>query len=297
MNYGGILSQAWEIAWKYKSMWILGLLAGGGTSFNWNSGSWDSSSQPLPMNGMPDMSALMPMLMGIVIVGLVMFCLTVIGNGGIVDANYRILRGYQYRLRDSFSAGIDMFFPMAGLILLTALFILSLFFVLGVAGFLLYTVHVGVMIIGLFVLIPIALFGIIFTVIMLNLAARVLMIRRTTVGNAISEAYLLFRNNAGQNLLFFFLLLIIEIAFSVVAVMVLTPIAVALWAGAKGSTTGLVLALAIGIPLGLAVATAIVGFAGSFTNTAATIFYLRLLEPEPETVSSGPEPTPGHWNV
>ena len=31
MNYGEVLSRAWQIIWKYKVLWIFGILAGLGS--------------------------------------------------------------------------------------------------------------------------------------------------------------------------------------------------------------------------------------------------------------------------
>ncbi len=32
MDYGEVLSKAWKIAWKFKVLWIFGILAGCGAS-------------------------------------------------------------------------------------------------------------------------------------------------------------------------------------------------------------------------------------------------------------------------
>jgi hypothetical protein len=48
MDYGKILSRAWEIAWRWKVLWILGFLAslgqgrggGNGSSYSTSSSDW-----------------------------------------------------------------------------------------------------------------------------------------------------------------------------------------------------------------------------------------------------------------
>jgi len=37
MDYGEVLSKAWQITWKYKVLWIFGILAGCGGQFGNNS--------------------------------------------------------------------------------------------------------------------------------------------------------------------------------------------------------------------------------------------------------------------
>src|SRR5512143_2473079 len=46
-NFGEVLTRAWQIAWKYKVLWIFGILAGcaqgnGGANTSW---SWDRSDR------------------------------------------------------------------------------------------------------------------------------------------------------------------------------------------------------------------------------------------------------------
>src|SRR5437899_1899572 len=39
MDYGSLLSRAWQITWKHKILWLFGILAGfGSTNFNGNFG-------------------------------------------------------------------------------------------------------------------------------------------------------------------------------------------------------------------------------------------------------------------
>src|SRR5512143_1869682 len=56
-NFGEVLTRAWQIAWKYKVLWIFGILAGcaqgsGGSSagngMRWNQGG--NGSSPIPPN-------------------------------------------------------------------------------------------------------------------------------------------------------------------------------------------------------------------------------------------------------
>jgi hypothetical protein len=53
MDYTGILKRAWNVTWRYKILWLLGLFAGGAGSggFNWNTSSYrGGTSTSAPFN-------------------------------------------------------------------------------------------------------------------------------------------------------------------------------------------------------------------------------------------------------
>ena len=100
-DFGGNLRRAWEITWKYKILWLFGILsalAGGRASLNFNSRPrFPNGFDPTDPNAFPRLQRNFPQLtqntilaigLGIlclvIIIGIVLFVLHIIGRGGLI---------------------------------------------------------------------------------------------------------------------------------------------------------------------------------------------------------------------
>lgn len=171
MDYGEVLKKSWDITWKNKGLWLLGILAGCSASGRGNFGNstsslrgYDFSSGGLPgfqgdgflddIGPIPE-EIVVPIILGFlclgVILALVFFALGVIGQGGLIAGFRRADDGATVALGEAFSAGLHSFWKLAG--------IRIIFFIAGIAfvlALLLGTLLIGVVTlgIGLIFLIP-----------------------------------------------------------------------------------------------------------------------------------------------
>ena len=135
MDYGEVLRKTWNISWRNKGLWILGILAGcsasgRGNFSNWGGGTrgfdFDSSEFPR-FDGGPffedvgpiQEEVIIPIVLGLVclglIVALVFLVLGVIGQGGLIAAFKRADDGAAVTFADSFGDGMQVFWKLLGI--------------------------------------------------------------------------------------------------------------------------------------------------------------------------------------
>ena len=162
MNYGEVLRKTWDISWRNKGLWLLGILAGCSASGRGNFGTSTSGARSYSFDS-PDFGdfgpiqeeVFIPIFLGLLclglIVALVVFVLGVIGQGGLIAGFKRADDGANVSFSEAFGDGLQSFWKLAG--------IRILFFVAGIVivlGLILGTILVGVATfgIGLLCLIP-----------------------------------------------------------------------------------------------------------------------------------------------
>lgn len=273
MNYGDIVRKAWALAWQHKSLWIMGLFASGGSGagFGWRE----------HFGGKVQLSP--PILVALLVAGLVLLfvfiVLSLICNAGLVDAVNKLARGGVYRLRDSFSVGLDFFWRFLGVALLGIFSAVVMIAVLAIPAVLCFFVSTLLGVLSLLVLIPLLLIGCFVINGIFQLAARALVVRNASIGDALEEGYYLFRKRLVPNLAIFVIYLLIAIGVAIVSLIIFGIVAGPFIAMALLSTSGLVIALGIGLPLVLVVSWVINGMTGSFFSALYTLFYFELVEP------------------
>jgi len=274
MNFGKIVEDSFRFAWNYKSLWIFGLFAGSGSNFNFDFG----SSQPLDPQSMPFESfeevwqLLLPILAAVIFIGLILFVLHMICSPALVDAINKIGRGGTYRFSESYSRGIDFFLRKLGL---TVIFIAA---IIGVA-LLSFLPVVALSFLGLLFLFPIFIAGLFFAITIYSLAERAMVVRDTSIGNAIDEAYVLMKQNFSKCLLialiFIGLSFGIAILFLTLAAMLYFPVNMIVEAITENRSMVLILGVILGLPITLVVG----GFFGTFFHSLYTLFYFGLVDP------------------
>jgi hypothetical protein len=163
INFGEILSKAWQITWKFKVLWIFGILAGcagnNSSNFNWNTGSNNSDSgnngafeKFLPQLGNMQPEQLfqqyMSQYMAIIVAVLVLLCvlwavfffLGMIGKVGLIKGASKADGGASsMRFAEIWTESLPYFWRMFGLNLLVGLpfflLVVILMVILGVGGF------------------------------------------------------------------------------------------------------------------------------------------------------------------
>ncbi len=162
MEIGEVLRKTWDIGWRNKGLWLLGILAGCSASGRGNFGNsgsgfrgYDFSSEGLPSfqaNGFLDdigpiqEEIVVPIILGLLclglILGLVFFALGVVGQGGLIAGFRRADHGAKVTFAEAFSEGVQSFWKLAG--------IRILFLLAGIAFVL--TIILGTLLIGIFTL-------------------------------------------------------------------------------------------------------------------------------------------------
>ncbi len=162
MDYGEVLRRAWQITWKYKGLWILGILSscsgggggggGGGSSQASGFRGYQGGGQQFPQlerffNSIPSETwviiAIVAVLI-IVILGLALLVLGVIGDGGLIGGFNVADSGGDTSLGQAFRMGTTYFWKLLG--------VRILFWIAGLV--------VGLLVAAMFVLVAIGTLGV-----------------------------------------------------------------------------------------------------------------------------------------
>jgi hypothetical protein len=133
MDYGTLIRQAWTITWRYRFLWLLGVLAGGAVglpTLNGGSGSgWRTDQREIEQIS-PTIAATgqqvalwaaqhAGLLIGLALVGvalmLVLLVLSFIAQGGMAQATTDLATGHASSLGRAWSAGMHLFWRYVGL--------------------------------------------------------------------------------------------------------------------------------------------------------------------------------------
>lgn len=152
MDYGNLLSRAWQIVWNNKFLFVLGFLAGlgsggggrggGNANFNFGQGDFD-----LPPGAIQDLgrfaSRFGPLIAGLVcllfIISIVLWLVRLVAQGGLISAAARIDAGEKVTFSQAFSAGTGKLGRLVGINVImygpfTLLGLIAAVFVLATAG-------------------------------------------------------------------------------------------------------------------------------------------------------------------
>jgi hypothetical protein len=304
MEYSATLRRAWEITWKHKGLWILGILAscgkgGGGTGGGGNfSGSgldpaeFGSASQELTqfLERLGNEETLWLLLAGIalliLILSLLFLALGVIGQGGLIAAFHRSDQSASMSLGEAFAAGVLHFWRMLGAQLLIGLVLLVIFLILAIpaVGLAIFTLGLG-----LLCLVPVFVAIVLASTIYFQFVQMAIVVEGNGVISSLRRALDVIRANLGPVLIMGVILLVGTFVISAV-------IALPLLAAALPLVTGLVLgdqAASAGIGLAvlclvgyLPILILLQGILTTFVTGSWTLTYLRLIErPRPAPIA------------
>ncbi|MGA9532571.1 MAG: hypothetical protein WBR18_07635 [Anaerolineales bacterium] len=166
MDFGAILKRTWDITWKFKGLWVLGILAGcsgrngGGSGGNAsNSVNYQGSGNSFPqlehfINSI-DPSIWIGLAVAIVLIVLllvaVFIVVAILGQAGLIHGFDRADEGELVTLSSAFRGGLPYFWRLFGLQVL--LFVLGIFTV-GFVIAALVVIGIATLGIGLLCLIP-----------------------------------------------------------------------------------------------------------------------------------------------
>lgn len=119
MDYTEILKRAWNITWRYRWLWVLGLFAGGGVSGG-NSAYQQDMSSTQPFGNLPSIdSAGLLVIMGVAVlvffISILLFILGVAARGGLISQVDRADGGIAPSLREGWRVGFHFFWRVLGI--------------------------------------------------------------------------------------------------------------------------------------------------------------------------------------
>ena len=162
MDYGGLLRRAWELTWRHRFLWALGLFVPGPTaSCSANIGG-NGLGEGLPTGGEPtdlsreatevaaavawwierNLGILIALVGMVVLLALALFVVSIIAQGGMAHATILLARGRAMTLGEAWRLGLRDFWRYLGLWFLQVLVMLGIVLVavapLGLLGGALY---------------------------------------------------------------------------------------------------------------------------------------------------------------
>jgi hypothetical protein len=175
MDYAAVLRRTWDITWRYKGLWILGILAGcgggnggGGGGGNASSGmnfGRDSRDVPPELRRFVfslenffksiDEAVIIAIAIAVVLfailLGIIFFLIGIAGTAGLIHGFDRADEGEPVTLSSAFRGGLQYFLPLLGIRLLLFLLVLVVVLVL-LAGYLAF--GIATLGLGLICLLP-----------------------------------------------------------------------------------------------------------------------------------------------
>ncbi len=289
MNYGKIIEDSFGLGWKYKSLWFFGLFAGSFAEFNFKY----KSEQQLDMDSIEfesfeQLSAyfseyLAPILIPVIFLTLVLSAMRIICSPALIDGVNKISRGGTYKFWDSYSRGLDFFWRYLGLNILFAAVMVGMFIVaFGIAALTHWLM--------LLLMIPVIIIFVLAGSLVFVLAERSLVVRDNSIGDALEEGWVLFKNNVGKCIVILLisigLALGMAIVLSLLRLMFYLPINLLV----GGITENIVLTFVLALVLGLPVSVVLGGFGGTFLHSLFTLFYFGLVDPSTPYGANPPAP-------
>jgi hypothetical protein len=338
MGYGSIIKRAWKITWRYRALWVLGLFAGvtgssggGGGNYNMNSLGSNSGSKSSPFSGMSGASFLrtleswLPIIivvtLGLIIIGIVWWILSVAARGGLVFAVNEIEEGRPMKLGHAWNAGFARFWSIFGLSLLLALPVIALLIVMvlliivpvliplargGQPGPAVFAPICGTLVLGLPLLIVLSIvLGLLH-----ELALRFVMLSGHGAVSAVGESWRAFRGRFKDTSLMWLIGFglnmaagfVLAIPLIILTLLVVVPAIVAGVAGQWAALAGVILVAFLVV---MVISLAFTAVWGTFSSALWTVFFRRFtgmdvqpadaqpaVPPAPDFTAYAPPPPP-----
>jgi len=149
VDYFDLLKRAWNITWRYKALWVLGLFAGAmsGSSGNYSSSNFSDSSEGISSEwsrfaswAVDNVALIAVVIGGLTIISVALWILTVAAQGGVAHGTNEAAAGRTPSLRESWSAGFAKWgrtfmvqFVLGLPVFVAGLLMAAMFAVLGVS--------------------------------------------------------------------------------------------------------------------------------------------------------------------
>jgi hypothetical protein len=294
-DYWGIVTRSLRMTWDHKFLWFFGFFAAssGGSVVNWG----EEGAQNIKDFFLAHLELLVLIVMGLVILWLVLLVMGIISKGALIGSIASIDRGEPVRFEGAWRRGLRSFWGLLGIVLSG---LLAFLVVSGIcAAAVLLPIAGGAagvalaIVIGAVLLLPYLafLFALTFTIIY---AERTYVVRGTRVGEALAEGWRMTRAFPGKSLVMWLVSFASGMAFFIGLAILLLAVALPF---ILIGLANLVLALVIGIPIGVIIVVLASSMFSTYDHALWTLFYVDLVrtsEPPPVMVAAaGPPEVPG----
>jgi hypothetical protein len=290
-DYWGIVTRSIRITWDHKFLWFFGFFAAssGGSVLNWG----EEGAQGVRDFFLAHLELLVLIVTGLVLLWLIFFVMGVISKGSLIGSIAAMNMGEGVGFEDAWRKGLRSFWGVLGI---------------GLSGLLAFLVVSGICVVA--VVLPIAggapgiaiavfigavlllpylafLFALTFTIIY---AERTYVIRGTRVFEALAEGWRLTRLFPGKSLLMWLVSFLSGMVFFIGLAVVLLAVALPF---ILIGLSNLVLALVIGIPIGVVIVVLASSAFSTYDHALWTLFYIELAtmdEPPPILIATGAPP-------
>jgi len=287
MEYGKIIKQALNIAWRHKYLWVFGFFAsmGGGGGGNY-SNIFDKNDASGAFGGARDwvlaqlglLSLLIMAAAGLFVVLLVLY---LISKGGLIKSVSQISKNEPSNFERTLGSGLHYFWRMLGMDILYGLFmilILGITVMPAVLMMIMGTAGIKVLGVVMIVLLALPLIALLFCIgLVANFSYQIAVIEDRKIFDAVSDAYRLFRDNIGRAVMLG--LITVGIAILYVAAFIIAMIILAvpfIILGVVNMWAGLIPGIIIGLPIVLVIS----AIYGTFGSGYWTLAYLELSAPK-----------------
>ncbi len=307
MDFGRIITRAWEITWRWKVLWILGFLAalaGGGPNLGnsgYRFGGGQNPSTGLPNFNMPTIpTGLAGLFVGLaclaVIAGIVIWVLAIIARGGLIAGVVQAEDEGTVSLGHAWETGVRRFWTLFGIDVLVALPMIVLV-LLAIGGVVLAFVPVATssggnapayldrnapLIVSAVCCLCTLICGLVIVGIVLGqiriYAERAAILEGLGWTAAFGRGWRVLREHLGPTVIFWLIMLVVGIVVGVVILIVLSPLAIPLIAifSQNQAGPGWWLALCGGGLIALVVGALISSVVQVFTSATWTLAYRGL---------------------
>lgn len=298
MNYGEVLSRAWQIIWRHKALWLFGILAGCGQAANSGGGNTGVRSSreaeiPLWLQRYFDQTFLtddqIVLLVGLILLLALMavvlvLVLDTVGRAGLIYGTESADRE-QPRLRvgDLFNASMAYFWRVLGVNLVARIL---LYLVIGILAipFVLVTCGIG------FILLPLVF---LFIELILEQANIAIVTENQGIMDGLRRAWDVVRQNLGPYILMALILFVIGFLGSILiglpVAIIATPLIAALLAGTQAALRAGIAGTIIAFLVYLPVMILLHGILRAYITSAWTLTFLRLTR-RAELIEASPSP-------
>lgn len=298
MDYSSVLRRAWDITWRYKGLWILGILAGcsgnggsgaggrGGSGFNYNFGGGNGQTPGGPdqfFNNVPEQTWIilgLGILCLIVLLVVLFVVLGAIGRGGLMAGFNQADEGEHVGLSQAFRLSLTYFWRVLAIQLLVGLaWLVALGMIAAVAiGGTILTLGIGLICIIplLCLLVPLAVAVGIFA----ELAQVAVVVENTGIMDGLGRAWAVIKTHVGPILVMALVLIVggfvVGLIVGLPALVLIAPLLTGLVLGTQTSITSGVIISGLCLVMYLPVAIVLNGILQTFVVGSWTLTYRRL---------------------
>lgn len=304
MNFGKVLTRAWEIIWKHKVLWFFGILAscgsqggggGGSTGYTFDSNSFQGTGNIPPewrrfffeLERIPSESIfaiVIALIFVALFLALVFFLLSVFGRMSVIKGALQAEGGKALTFRQLSADGFSFFWRGLGLALMNAVILITFVFIFVFLGVAFTTLTLGL---GLLCLIPLICIlvplGILYGV-FIEMANVALVVEDVDVFEALQHSWALLRQNFANVAVMALILLIgggvLSFLIALPIILVALPTLLAFLIGSSEAIWGGLAISGVLLLIGIPFVILLSGMLRSYILSAWTLTYIELSAPK-----------------